>query len=378
MTEYIGIDQLRRSNAIIDKIKLFEGAPSPLSPRVPSPVGVKRMSLNRGILNSLADGKLWRKSMKEDVINNKESPKIFSIEVREEEDLKSFATPSLSPRIHTPKTAVPAINTTLAIELSQREERGPEQDSKGKIKSSTEEKRIDIVTSGELKNGDITKDPQSSPRPKNKDKIIKLREPDDIDDDTIKLNKLSAEDKEMIRKLVKATKRKNKAISGLEETFSRERQLLLSQFESEKEAWLKELQTEQRTSTEKDEKLKNEEAKNLNLTTRLRKAQEDLQQTQATLAQFKRILDEYKKNTDTELYNKSQSLMSVSKQLGTLCRLRDSLECVICEERVAKVVLNPCHHLVLCSHCAPLVSQCPMCRSSITSKYEVYTNWQTS
>ena len=49
--------------------------------------------------------------------------------------------------------------------------------------------------------------------------------------------------------------------------------------------------------------------------------------------------------------------------------------CVICEEATKRVVLLPCKHLCLCSACSKLeqVTDCPMCRTKISDKMEVFT-----
>lgn len=47
----------------------------------------------------------------------------------------------------------------------------------------------------------------------------------------------------------------------------------------------------------------------------------------------------------------------------------DSMECVICWEATASVVLQPCGHLCACSRCAALLKEllCPMCRCEVLS-----------
>jgi len=216
-------------------------------------------------------------------------------------------------------------------------------------------------------------DPQSSPR-KQKEKVVEPESETDINE-IVKLNRLSVEEKQMIKNLVKLTKSKNKTLDNLEESFRRERQTMASQFESEKAAMVVELHRAQQELAEKNTVLRNEEAKSSELKNKLRNAQSDLHEAQATVATYKRVLADYKRNTDTELFNKSQTLLHMDKKLGALSKLRESMECVICEEHVAKIILNPCHHLVLCPQCSPLVTQCPMCRSPVVSRYEIYSNW---
>ena len=48
--------------------------------------------------------------------------------------------------------------------------------------------------------------------------------------------------------------------------------------------------------------------------------------------------------------------------------------CIICEEATKRVVLLPCKHLCLCSACSKLeqVKDCPMCRTEISDRMEVF------
>ena len=47
--------------------------------------------------------------------------------------------------------------------------------------------------------------------------------------------------------------------------------------------------------------------------------------------------------------------------------------CVICLNRQAKVALLPCKHLCVCSRCAySNLSHCPLCRSVIDSKIDLF------
>jgi hypothetical protein len=48
--------------------------------------------------------------------------------------------------------------------------------------------------------------------------------------------------------------------------------------------------------------------------------------------------------------------------------------CVVCLDAEKNTVLLPCRHLCLCSTCAqiPELVQCPLCRSPVESRLEVY------
>lgn len=47
------------------------------------------------------------------------------------------------------------------------------------------------------------------------------------------------------------------------------------------------------------------------------------------------------------------------------------LRCIICVARPRNVLVEPCLHFYVCSQCSQGLSQCPICRSKITSRIEV-------
>lgn len=49
-----------------------------------------------------------------------------------------------------------------------------------------------------------------------------------------------------------------------------------------------------------------------------------------------------------------------------------SKECVICMHKQANILLKPCNHLSCCDECSKSLSDCAICRKSITSKEKVY------
>ena len=46
--------------------------------------------------------------------------------------------------------------------------------------------------------------------------------------------------------------------------------------------------------------------------------------------------------------------------------------CVICQDGNVSVLLYPCRHVCACSNCAPLLRQCPMCRTAIDRQERVF------
>lgn len=51
--------------------------------------------------------------------------------------------------------------------------------------------------------------------------------------------------------------------------------------------------------------------------------------------------------------------------------LEEQSLCCVCFERDRSVLLRPCSHLALCENCSKKVSNCPICRSRITTKINV-------
>ena len=60
--------------------------------------------------------------------------------------------------------------------------------------------------------------------------------------------------------------------------------------------------------------------------------------------------------------------------LPPLSQAEEESLCIICEEATKRVVLLPCKHLCLCSACSKLeqVTDCPMCRTKISDRMEVF------
>ncbi|KAK0168560.1 hypothetical protein PV327_002346 [Microctonus hyperodae] len=53
-------------------------------------------------------------------------------------------------------------------------------------------------------------------------------------------------------------------------------------------------------------------------------------------------------------------------------RLKEARLCKICMDREVGVVFLPCGHLVTCVHCAPSLSDCPMCRQEIRATVRTF------
>jgi len=393
----------RGAHTIMDKIKLFE------RPATPSP-SPKCAPRNNAPLKNL---KTWCRDnkVKEESVNN--TP--LTLEVREEKRESPSPTPrvsirriptkdlSISPTLlhggdrnvggnktETFKLEVTALPRDRDLESSPRTKLTPyDKDPQSPPtkplvtpdpQGSPRTKQLtshDKDPQSSPRTKQITpQDPQCSPRTKQKEKVVRLEvESDSDEDDMINLHRLSVDERQLIRSLVRSTKHKNKMLDDLEESFRAERQSLIDQFEAEKTVWTNEVQQMQQELGEKNHELRSKQATSDELQRMLREAHDDLQEAQAMVMNCKRVLADHKKNTDIELYNKSQTLLHMDRKLGALTKLRESMECIICEERVAKIIFNPCHHLVLCSKCSHLVAHCPMCRSTIASRYEIYSNW---
>lgn len=357
MTDFI---DPRTSHSIIDKIKLFEGAP--IAPNVSNTATMGKHSALKSI-------KSWAKDSK---VKDREVSKTKNVSISVREDLN--------------KPSIPAVvlhNRSPTKEFTKREPVVTQTEESIDTYNFKVRKETSDATDSPLTAMPLAKDPQSSPRTKQKEKVIRLEvEDSDEDSDIVTLQQLSLEEKQMVRNLVRITKSKNKVLDNIEDSFSRERQAITAQFEAEKVVWTKEMQRIENDLLQAHDQVRHCESLNTTLQNKLRLTLEDLQETRDDLeqahiaiAKYQRLLADYKKNTDTELSNKSRTLEYMDKKLVALNKLRDSMECIICEERIAKIVLNPCHHLVLCSVCSHLVTQCPMCRSTITQRFEVYSNW---
>ena len=56
--------------------------------------------------------------------------------------------------------------------------------------------------------------------------------------------------------------------------------------------------------------------------------------------------------------------------------LQEQRICKVCYDEEINTVFLPCGHLVCCSMCAPALSKCPVCRTSITDPIRVYLSWR--
>ena len=53
-------------------------------------------------------------------------------------------------------------------------------------------------------------------------------------------------------------------------------------------------------------------------------------------------------------------------------QLKEQRTCKICMDEEVCVVFVPCGHLVCCATCAPPLSKCPICRSTIRGTVRTY------
>lgn len=53
-------------------------------------------------------------------------------------------------------------------------------------------------------------------------------------------------------------------------------------------------------------------------------------------------------------------------------RLKEARLCKICMDREVSVVFLPCGHLATCHHCAPSLTDCPMCRQEIRATVRTF------
>ena len=52
----------------------------------------------------------------------------------------------------------------------------------------------------------------------------------------------------------------------------------------------------------------------------------------------------------------------------------DNFKCVVCQDETRDIVLEPCRHFCACKACAEAFVSCPMCRSTIESKTQVFVS----
>jgi len=259
---------------------------------------------------------------------------------------------AMTPRAITPRTLSPSLDVP----------------TKDKGKDKDKEREPDSKESNNDKERGTPASP-TSPRVKGKSKR------ENKDEDIVKLTRMTADEKEMIRSLAKLTRKKNKMLDQMDESHRKEKEALILQFELEKKELSKQILSLQSQVTFKNHEVFSEHNKNQELRDKLQQATLELQATQASLVNLKQVLKKFKKQCDSELNKKAQSMMEMTLQLGKLHKLRDSMDCVVCEERVAKVILEPCCHMVMCSVCSHSVRKCPMCRADISSRLEVFYNW---
>ncbi|WAR09235.1 BIR7B-like protein [Mya arenaria] len=69
---------------------------------------------------------------------------------------------------------------------------------------------------------------------------------------------------------------------------------------------------------------------------------------------------------------KASSEMSISELEQENWRLRSMLECRVCKERPACMLIIPCGHRAVCMECVPNTSTCPDCEREVTKTVKTY------
>ncbi|XP_043927008.1 baculoviral IAP repeat-containing protein 2-like isoform X2 [Protopterus annectens] len=92
----------------------------------------------------------------------------------------------------------------------------------------------------------------------------------------------------------------------------------------------------------------------------LARGQEFVNQVQARFPHlFEQLLSSAKRSAREDL---DPSNLPLEEQLR---RLQEERTCKVCTDKEVSVVFIPCGHLVVCKECAPSLTQCPICRSTI-------------
>ncbi|WAR09258.1 BIR7B-like protein [Mya arenaria] len=76
--------------------------------------------------------------------------------------------------------------------------------------------------------------------------------------------------------------------------------------------------------------------------------------------------------TSPRSVEKAPSEMSMSELKEDNRRRRAMLECRVCRERQACMLLIPCGHRAACGDCAPNISTCPDCKGDVTETLKTY------
>jgi len=197
----------------------------------------------------------------------------------------------------------------------------------------------------------------------------------EYEEEAITLKWMTAEEKQLVKGLIKLTKQKNKMLDTLEANLDMEKETVMAHAEFEKEGLLSKLQAVDAELATRTRELANETMRCNEMAEKIQKLEREKQEMRLALAAAKRESRLCKQKCDAELNMQTQSLLDLTAQLSVLSCSRQSLNCIICEEKVGMVVLEPCHHMVLCGACSNKVNKCPMCRVDIRNKYEVYNNW---
>ncbi|XP_067015033.1 RING finger protein unkempt isoform X2 [Anabrus simplex] len=79
-----------------------------------------------------------------------------------------------------------------------------------------------------------------------------------------------------------------------------------------------------------------------------------------------RRVSELKTLSLSTLKSLQAQLRSDLEEIEKVIYLQTATKCMVCEEGVRSVTLNPCNHYVLCSKCATTQKECPYCQTPVT------------
>lgn len=55
-----------------------------------------------------------------------------------------------------------------------------------------------------------------------------------------------------------------------------------------------------------------------------------------------------------------------------LIEKNDTITCIVCMENARNILLEPCKHAVLCQKCSQSISVCPICKTNIITKLQIF------
>ena len=58
---------------------------------------------------------------------------------------------------------------------------------------------------------------------------------------------------------------------------------------------------------------------------------------------------------------------TVDNNSSDISPIRNSLACIVCEDKVRQLIFNNCGHFIVCDTCGPKLKDCPICRTPGTA-----------